>query len=248
MTRARPAPAPGGVVPRLIAVVGCDGSGKSRITADLVAALRARGPAERRYLGLISGEMGDRIKRLPFVGVRLERHLAAKASHAQNMRNALPGTFAALVMYALSRWRAAYFRRVVALARRGVVIVSDRYPQAEVAGFRYDGPGIGIRRARGWLVRRLARAEQRLYERIVAWRPALVIRLDVDVATAQARKPDHALEELRDKIDVMARLDYHGATMVVIDARAPYAQVLAAAERAANAALAARVELPADAS
>ena len=54
----------------VIAVVGCDGTGKSTLTADLLAYLQSKGPAERRYLGLISGEMGDKIKYLPFVGVR----------------------------------------------------------------------------------------------------------------------------------------------------------------------------------
>ena len=54
----------------VIAVVGCDGTGKSTITADLLAYLQSKGPAERRYLGLISGEMGDKIKYLPCVGVR----------------------------------------------------------------------------------------------------------------------------------------------------------------------------------
>ena len=70
----------------VIAVVGCDGTGKSTITADLLAYLQSKGQAERRYLGLISGEMGDKIKYLPFVGVRLERYLAAKAERAQDMK------------------------------------------------------------------------------------------------------------------------------------------------------------------
>ena len=70
----------------VIAVVGCDGTGKSTITGDLLAYLQSKGPAERRYLGLISGEMGDKIKYLPFVGVRLERYLAAKAERAQQQQ------------------------------------------------------------------------------------------------------------------------------------------------------------------
>src|SRR5690606_21101170 len=53
-------------LPGVVAVVGCDGSGKTRLVKDLVAALRQERPAERRYMGLISGETGDKIKRLPF--------------------------------------------------------------------------------------------------------------------------------------------------------------------------------------
>lgn len=216
----------------LIAVVGCDGTGKSTLTHDLVERLRREGPAVRRYLGLISGEQGDRIKRLPLIGPRLERRLAAKAAHAQNMRNKPPGLFGALVMYGLSVWRAAHLRRAIRLAERGVLVITDRYPQAEIAGFRYDGPGLGLARSSHWAIRKLAAREQRLYERMAACRPALVIKLDIDFATAHARKPDHGPEELNDKIAIMARLRFNGARLFELDARPPYPEVLENALRA----------------
>ncbi|WAY97726.1 hypothetical protein O3T13_04105, partial [Serratia marcescens] len=71
----------------LIAVVGSDGTGKSTLTADLVKNLQQHRPTERRYLGLISGEDGDKIKKLPFIGVWLERRLAAKSDKTQRMSN-----------------------------------------------------------------------------------------------------------------------------------------------------------------
>lgn len=58
-------------IPGLIAVVGCDGTGKSTLTTDLVKSLQQHWQTERRYLGLLSGEDGDKIKRLPLVGVWL---------------------------------------------------------------------------------------------------------------------------------------------------------------------------------
>ena len=66
----------------VIAVVGCDGTGKSTITADLLAYLQSKGPAERRYLGLISGEMGDKIKYLPLRSVSLTIENIRKADIA----------------------------------------------------------------------------------------------------------------------------------------------------------------------
>lgn len=216
----------------LVAVVGCDGTGKSTLTHSLVQRLRERGPVERRYLGLVSGETGDKIKRLPLVGVWLERRLAAKAAHAQHMKNKLPNVWGALVMYGLSVWRAAHLRRVQRLAESGVLVITDRYPQAEVAGFRYDGPGLGLERSTSWLVSKLARREQRLYERMATRLPVLIIRLDIDIDTSFARKPDHSRDELRDKIEVMARLHFNGAHIVDIDARAPLDDVLENALRA----------------
>lgn len=213
----------------VVAVVGCDGTGKSTLTADLLANLRARSPAERRYLGLVSGEMGDKIKRLPVIGIRLEHYLAGKAQRAQDMKQKLPGTGTALIMHLLSLWRAAQLRRVMHLSRRGVLVIADRYPQAEIPGFHYDGPGIAASHTDNWLVRRLAAREQKLYEWMAGQKPALVIRLNIDASTAHKRKPDHSLAELRDKISVMPRLAFNGARVCDIDARAPYADVLAAA-------------------
>ncbi|PKM08081.1 MAG: hypothetical protein CVV14_05580 [Gammaproteobacteria bacterium HGW-Gammaproteobacteria-4] len=221
----------------VVAVVGCDGTGKSTLTADLLANLRSKGPTVRRYMGLVSGETGDKIKRLPFIGVRLERYLAAKARRAQDMKKKLPGTFTAVVMYLLSLWRVAQLRRVMRLSQRGVLVIADRYPQAEIPGFNYDGPGLTAHRTNNWLVRKLAAREQKLYEWMSEQKPALIIRLNIDADTAYARKPDHHLSELRDKSSIMPRLRFNGANVLDIDARQPYPRVLAAALRAIDAAI-----------
>ncbi|MET0254935.1 MAG: hypothetical protein ABWZ54_11465 [Luteibacter sp.] len=228
--------APGAPIARLIAVVGCDGTGKSTLTHDLAKRLGQQRPTVRRYLGLISGETGDKIKRLPLIGPRLERRLAAKAASAQDMRNKLPNFWGALVMYGLSVWRAAHLRRVCRLAEAGTLVITDRYPQAEIPGFRYDGPGLGLGRSKRWAVRKLAEREQRLYERMATYLPTLVIKLDIDLETAFARKPDHARAELVDKIAVMSQLRFNGAATLDIDSRAPYSVVL---ENALQAVLAA---------
>ena len=229
--------APPAFLAGVVAVVGCDGTGKSTLTADLLTHLRGKGMAERRYLGLVSGEMGDKIKHLPVIGVRLESYLAAKAQRAQDMKLKLPGTGTALVMHLLSMWRAAQLRRVIRLSQRGVRVIADRYPQAEISGFHYDGPGLTADPTHNWLVRKLVAREQRLYQWMARQRPALVIRLNIDAETAHARKPDHCLAELRDKSSVMSRLRFNGAQLLDLDASAPYPQVLKAALQALNIAL-----------
>lgn len=216
----------------LIAVVGCDGTGKSTLTADLVKTLRRNKPTERCYLGLISGEAGDKIKRLPLIGVWLERRLAAKSARTQDMRSDRPAAWAAFIMYGLSLRRALHLRRAHRLARHGTLVITDRYPQAEISGFYYDGPGLGVERSgHGWLGK-LAACEQRLYQRMAMYRPALVIRLGIDIDTAHARKPDHNPAELRDKIAAMAKLKFNGARILDLDTRMPYAEVQEKALRA----------------
>jgi len=222
------------VIPGLIAVVGCDGTGKSTLTLDLVKMLNQYRVTERRYLGLVSGEDGDKIKRVPFIGIWLERYLATRSSKNQNMSTHSPALWVAFIMYLFSLRRRAKLRHVLHLSQRGVWVISDRYPQVEISGFHYDGPGIGVERVTGWFLTHLAKREKRLYQQMALYRPALVIRLGIDIDTAFSRKPDHDYDELRDKIAVMERIHYNDATIVELDARAPYGDVL---DKALNAVL-----------
>jgi thymidylate kinase len=229
LTQFAPTGRPQETLPGVYAVVGCDGTGKSTLTHDLLATLRHQGRAERRYLGLVSGEVGDMIKQLPIIGVRLENNLHNKANRALDMEKKLPGTGTALIMYLLSIWRALLFLRVIRLSHRGVRVIADRYPQVEVPGFHYDGPGLTVDRTTSWLVRRLALGELSMYQWMARHTPALVIRLTIDAEAAHERKPDHSMDELRDKISVMPRLQYNGARVVEIDATTPFQQVLESA-------------------
>ncbi|MBT0728196.1 hypothetical protein HGT73_12590 [Rosenbergiella australiborealis] len=223
------------VIPRMVAIVGCDGSGKSTITADLIKEMQKIRQTERRYLGLISGEDGDKIKKLPIIGVWLERRLAKKSEKTQSMRSEAPPLWAAVIMYALSCWRASNFHKAKALAESGVLVIADRYPQAEISGFHYDGPGIGVERVKGWLLKEMASKEVIIYQKLANYCPELIIRLDIDVDTAFARKPDHSYQELSDKIGVMSQLKYNDATILDLDSRKPYDEVLASALAAVKA-------------
>lgn len=221
----------------VVAVVGCDGTGKTTLVRDLVAALRRKGSARRYYMGLISGETGDRIKELPFIGPRLEAYLAAKARRAQDMKKKVPGVFTAIVMYLFSIWRVFQLKRLMRLARGGERIIADRWPQAEIPGFHYDGPGLAVERTNNWLVRKFAAREQKLYEWMAGYRPALIIRLNIDADTAHARKADHPLAELREKVAAMPRIGYNGAKLYEIDAREPYPEVFGTAMHAVDGAM-----------
>jgi|GEM_PF-1339545 len=216
----------------VIAIVGCDGTGKSTLTADLLSKLNNERPTVKRYLGLVSGEVGDKIKNLPIMGIRLERYLAAKAFRAQDMKKKIPGTGTALIMHFLSLWRAVHLLLLRHQSRRGIQVIVDRYPQAEISGFRYDGPGITASDTDSWLLRKLAVREQTLYNWMATYKPALVLRLNIDAETAHARKPDHTMSELRDKISIMPRLNYNGALIIDIDTNIPYQQVLTTALQA----------------
>jgi hypothetical protein len=145
--------------------------------------------------------------------------------------NLQPSLVPALVISAFTLRRRHRFRRMLALRRRGLIIVTDRFPQIEVPG-AYDGPGFPAVTGGSPLVLALARREFALFEWMASHRPDVVLRLNVDLDVACARKPDHRREALARKIAVTPMLTYSGAKVVDIDANQPLERVVADAKAA----------------
>lgn len=209
----------------LIAIIGSDGAGKTTLAASLCAAMQAEGAAYA-YLGLGSGTLGLKIQAWPLIGPVLARRLTAKAKQARTKGQRIPGVLTALVIYVFSQRRVRGFKRMLALRKQAGVVFCDRYPQLDVAGF-YDGPGLSAARPDNRLTAWLARREITLYQRMVSYRPTLVIRLNIDADTAFARKPDHNLALLRQKVEATPLLRFNGARIVEVDASQPQADVQA---------------------
>ncbi|MBY4635699.1 nucleoside triphosphate hydrolase [Sphingopyxis sp. XHP0097] len=222
----------------LIAVIGSDGSGKSTLSADLLAHIQKSRPAESGYLGLGSGEQGRRIGRWPLIGPPLHRFLDGIADRLRDPDAPIPGWLAARYALRKSKKRRAKFEQLLARRRAGITIVTDRYPQIEVPGL-HDGPILAGRA----MTPRLAamRAEEHaLYAEMAAYMPTLVIRLHIDVDTGMARKPDHVRALIARKVETVPLLTMGGAPIVDLDATMPYAEELALAKAAVDQALAAR--------
>jgi hypothetical protein len=211
-----------------LALIGCDGAGKSTLAADLTKRLNRLAPTRSVYLGLGTGDLGRRIGQLPVLGPIAERFFTAKAKKAHDgSAKRLPGLVTASAMFAFSLLRLRRFRKVLAYRDGGIQVVTDRYPQAEVAG-TFDGPSLAWTRKGSPLVEKLATRERVLYEDMSAFQPTLVIRLNVDADTALARKGDHERAQLERKLAVIPTLLFGGAPIVDIDATLPYHVVLAA--------------------
>jgi thymidylate kinase len=210
-----------------IALVGCDGAGKSTLAADLTKRLNRLAPTRSVYLGLGTGDLGRRIGQVPFLGPVVERFLSRKAKRAHDgTGKGLPDLATASVMFGFSLLRLRRFQKVLAYREHGIQVVTDRYPQSEVAG-TFDGPSLAWTRKGSPLVEKLAARERALYEDMSACQPTLVIRLNVDADTALARKGDHERAQLERKLAVIPTLLFGGAPIVDIDATLPYHDVLA---------------------
>ncbi|MFT9099873.1 MAG: hypothetical protein ABF461_08165 [Zymomonas mobilis subsp. pomaceae] len=124
---------------KLIALVGCDGSGKSSLTSDLIGVLQKYRPVRRYYLGLGSGDLGRKIGKIPLVGSWIESRLKQKAKATRTKGEKIPGALTALVVYAFSLIRFFHYLQMRYALNAGITVITDRYPQAEIAG-QWMGP------------------------------------------------------------------------------------------------------------
>ncbi len=219
----------------LIAIVGADGAGKSRLSADLLTHIRQSRPAEAGYLGEGSSATSRRIGRFPLIGSWLKGRLEGVADTLRDPAAPIPGPIAARYALHRSRKRRRRFEELLDKRRRGVVVVTDRYPQIETPGV-HDGPILAGEATSASLARIKAK-EHALYAEMAAYAPTLVIRLVVDLETALARKPDHDRELVALKIASLPALTFNHARIVEIAATLDYEEVRTRAIAAVDAAL-----------
>ncbi|MFT4053823.1 MAG: nucleoside triphosphate hydrolase [Novosphingobium sp.] len=229
-------------MPPLIAVVGCDGSGKSTLTRELERWLNESRPTITCHLGKQSGNIGRVIARLPLLGTRIDKTIHARARKAQGEKG--PGLAAALVIYVFSLRRLRRFRRMQRLRGEGNAIIADRFPQMDLPG-PMDGPGLAAARP-GGIVGLLAASELRMFQRMTLQAPDLVLRLNVSLDVAASRKPDHRFTSLARKVADVPRLHFGAAPIVELDAEEPVELVITRAKAAVARVLASRTPMVAE--
>ncbi|HBV4183196.1 TPA: thymidylate kinase [Escherichia coli] len=227
------------ITPPLIAVIGSDGSGKSTVCEHLITVVEKYGAAERVHLGKQAGNVGRAVTKLPLMGKSL--HKTIERNQVKTAKK-LPGPVPALVITAFVARRLLRFRHMLACRRRGLIVLTDRYPQDQIPG-AYDGtvfpPNVEGGRFVSWLASQerkafhwMASQERKAFHWMASHKPDLVIKLNVDLEVACARKPDHKRESLARKIAITPQLTFGGAQLVDINANQPLEQVLVDAEKA----------------
>lgn len=216
------------IKPPLIAVIGSDGAGKSTVCEHLIICLQKYGPTEKVHLGKQAGNVGRAVVKLPLMGNSL-----GKVIERNKVKTAkkLPGPIPALVIMSFVARRLLRFRHMLACRRRGLIVLTDRYPQIQIPG-AYDGTVFPANAGGSRFVSWLAEQERSAFRWMASHKPDLVIKLNVDLDVACARKPDHRREALAKKIAITPQLTFGGAPLVDIDANQPLDAVLQDAEKA----------------
>ncbi|MCJ2182663.1 nucleoside triphosphate hydrolase [Novosphingobium sp. 1949] len=231
--------------PLLIAVVGCDGSGKTTVTEALRSWLSDYGRPRLCHLGKQSGTIGRQLVQLPFVGKRVNKTLKARSGMTRAPGG--PDTVSTFVIWLFVLRRVLRFKRMLRLRRAGFWIIADRFPQIAKPG-AIDGPRLmGVTQAPG-LIGWMARSEQRHFETMVSHVPDLVLRLNVSAEVAIARKPDHRPAALTRKVVDVSQLTFQGAPIVEVNTDLPLEEVLSQARKAIAERFLPALALPSDSS
>ena len=225
--------APGGGC--VIAVVGVDGSGKSTVTRSLRAWLGAEVDVLPVYFGTGGGRPSLLLLPFKLLAPLIRRLFPTKprgASHGA-ISDRPPGPLYSILMMAwasvVAVEKRSKLRTAHRAASRGLVVVTDRYPQGETLAYN-DGPLLHrLRWAPAWL----RRIEQRAYDAAQRMPPDLVIKLAVEPETAARREPDMNPPVIRERVAALRRLAFAGARVVTVDAEQPLEAVLRAARREA---------------
>jgi thymidylate kinase len=223
--------APGGGC--VVALIGIDGSGKSTVSAAIRTWLSAEIDVIPVYFGTGGGRPSLLLRPLKLMVPLLTPLLGTKprgSSHGK-VSKASPGLLYSLLLMV---WAAAVARekrtKLLAARRaasRGLVVVTDRYPQNEIRGFN-DGP---LLTRLAWAPSRLRRWEARVYALAQRLPPDLVIKLIVRPETAARREPEMAPTVIEKRIEAIPRLAFSGARIVSINAEQPLADVVRAVKQ-----------------
>jgi thymidylate kinase len=211
-----------------IAIVGVDGSGKTTVVEAIRAWLGGEVDVMPMYFGTGAGRPSMLMRpfklMLPVV-TGLVKTKPRGASHG-NVSDRPPGRLYSLLMMV---WAAVVARekhkKLLAARRgadRGLLVITDRYPQDEINGFN-DGPLLTrLSSVPRWLLK-LEAAAYALARRLP---PDLVLKLDVLPETAARREPDMHPDLIRKRVAELQRLTFAGARIVRINAEQPLNAVL----------------------
>jgi hypothetical protein len=223
-------PFPGGLV---ITVIGVDGSGKTTLTRSIRIWLATELDTMPVYFGTGGGRPSLLLAPLKLMVPLVNRLLPSRPKGASHGRvsDRPPGlvysvllTLWATVLSVEKRLKLAAAHRGAA---RGLVVVTDRYPQDRLASFN-DGPLLP--RLRGvpvWL----RRFEASAYAVARQVPPDLVIKLQATPEVIAAREPDMDRAVIEARVADLLALDFPGSRVVTIDATRPLDEVVAQARR-----------------
>lgn len=165
----------------IIVITGVDGAGKSTVAARLFSEIKKTQKAVIMTLGKPQGAWLERVRLI--VRGNADNRAGSKSNRIVRKRDRVIRDGLPAVVLALMRRRLS--KRARRLANDGVMVIADRWPTLEhgmMDGPRIEISGTGMKR---WILLRLQRFEESVYQDVEA--ADLAFLLTVDVETALSR-------------------------------------------------------------
>lgn len=200
---------------KTITVIGIDGSGKSSIVRAVSTALRWKLDVATVYLGSGVGSKSIALKAVSSISKSRQKRDIPLSSKSR--RSVYRDFIKSLVFLFIARDKYRKMRSIARYNRKGILVITDRYPQVQNEGMN-DGPKIqyNIRRS-SIIFRALGNYEKKLYTKMVTKYPDIVVRLDVPVSVAFERKKEETIGQLNDKQSGIQSLDFPNSKVIELD-------------------------------
>lgn len=199
----------------VIVFLGCDGAGKSTTLKYVKKELSKKIDVKSIYLG--SGDGSSSLIRKPMkliakkvggkgVGHAVEKEYKEKKKVSLKAR--LYSVAKLIWAVTLAKEKQKKLKEMTKARNNGLVVLCDRYPQTEVAGYS-DGPLLTRYLPKGkGLFYKIAKWEFEVYRSFYRNPPDLTIKLMVPTEVAIERKPEMTAEEIDNKKDAISKMNF----------------------------------------
>lgn len=187
----------------VVAIMGCDGAGKSTTINYLYREYRKKIDVKTIYFG--SGDGSSSLVRKPLlffakrIGGRGFGKSVEKMKNHRTLKSRVYSVAKVIWAITLAMEKMKKLREMTKARNRGMLVITDRYPQIVVLGYN-DGPLLAkYLESNNSFFRRIAQWEYKIYERSTFNPPDLLIKLVVPTDIAIRRKPEMTVEEIEKK-------------------------------------------------
>jgi thymidylate kinase len=217
----------------IIAFIGSDGSGKSTLSDELQQWLAWKIDSNKIYLGSGDGSLDVPVRLLKSLALKSQTEKGNNGSKGSSQGNKnfrgetsyLKEVASCLLDLSITNQRYRKLIEANQARTKGSILITDRYPQNQFVGI-YDGPRVARKNTGSRLRKYFSGLEEKKYQEIIKIAPDIVFKLHVPLDVAMQRKPDHNVENIKQKAEITSQLRFAESKVVDIDASQPLIEVL----------------------
>lgn len=191
----------------VVAILGCDGAGKSTTLNYMQKEFKKKLDVLTIYFG--SGDGDSSLLRKPMkavagrlggkgLGHSVDKEYADKSTKGVSIKARLYSAAKIIWAITLAQEKKKKLRRMTKARNAGMLVLTDRYPQTEFAGFS-DGPLLRRYAESSGIWKKISDWEYRIYRSAYSNPPDLTIKLMLPTELAILRKPEMTVEEIENK-------------------------------------------------